>query len=337
MMKLCVDNGAGGAKPMETSPRAKEYHRRKLALRISSFVVDFVLLLALVLTPLSFMLAEASGLATSYFALQVIVYVVLLMLLSDAVSLPLAWTGGYHLERAYGLSNQSFSSWAKDHFKALALNILLTVLFAEIFYAFLFLGGEWWWAWAALAFSLIIVILARLAPVLIFPLFFKFKPIENPDLLQRLQSLANKSGAKVTGIYEMDLSRKSNTVNAALAGIGRSRRIILADTLLARFPQDEIEVVVAHELGHHLHNHLLKGIVIQTAATFAFMWLIDLMAGRIAVELGYRGWSRTLVVLRNNTEQAPLGATHSAPFCATMGRTYGASALNTAELPMCGS
>jgi STE24 endopeptidase len=122
-------------------------------------------------------------------------------------------------------------------------------------------------------FVVIFVLLAQLAPVVLFPIFFKFKPLENESLKQRLVRLSERAGARVRGVYEWKLSDKSKKANAALTGLGNTRRILLADTLLENYSEDEIEAVMAHELGHHAHGHILKSIVVQAVITFIGFWL----------------------------------------------------------------
>jgi STE24 endopeptidase len=116
------------------------------------------------------------------------------------------------------------------------------------------------------------VLLAQLAPVLLFPIFYKFEPLENDDLKSRLVKLGERAGTRVRGVYKWKLSEKSKKANAALTGLGNTRRIILADTLLDNYTPDEIEAVLAHELGHHVHRHILKSIAVQAVTTLAGFW-----------------------------------------------------------------
>jgi STE24 endopeptidase len=121
-------------------------------------------------------------------------------------------------------------------------------------------------------FMVLFVALAQLAPVLLFPIFYKFEPLDNEDLRRRLVVLSEHAGTHVRGIYRWKLSEKSKKANAALTGLGTTRRIILADTLLDNYAPEEIEAVLAHELGHHVHRHILKSIVVQAAITFFGFW-----------------------------------------------------------------
>jgi STE24 endopeptidase len=144
------------------------------------------------------------------------------------------------------------------------------------------LPQHWWWiAW--IAFLALFVMLAQLAPVALFPIFYKFEPLENDELKRRLIVLGERAGTRVRGVYRWHLSEKSKKANAALTGLGATRRIILADTLLDHFSDDEIEAVLAHELGHHVHRHILKSILVQAGITLVGFWLANAVL-RYAVE-----------------------------------------------------
>ena len=123
------------------------------------------------------------------------------------------------------------------------------------------------------------MILANLAPVLFFPIFYKFTPLgeEHADLVQRLLRLSEEAGAHVRGVYRFDMSRRTKAANAALTGLGSTRRILLGDTLLDEFPPEEIETVLAHELGHHVHRDIPLGILVESAITLVGLGLASLV------------------------------------------------------------
>jgi STE24 endopeptidase len=132
-------------------------------------------------------------------------------------------------------------------------------------------------------FVVLFILFAQIAPVVLFPIFYKFRPLENEELKQRLVTLGERAGTRVRGVYEWKLSEKSKKANAALTGLGNTRRIILADTLLTNYSADEIESVLAHELGHHVHKHILKSIIVQAVVTFIGFWAVKSMI-RVAVQ-----------------------------------------------------
>jgi STE24 endopeptidase len=142
---------------------------------------------------------------------------------------------------------------------------------------------EHWWLIAWASFLVLFVVIAQVAPLILFPVFYKFEPLENEDLKQRLVKLSEQAGTRVRGIYKWHLSEKSNKANAALTGLGATRRIILADTLLDHYSPDEIEAVLAHELGHHVHKHIVKSIFVQAVITLLGFWAANIVL-HVAIE-----------------------------------------------------
>lgn len=165
----------------------------------------------------------------------------------------------------------------------------LAALGLECVYAIMRRWPEHWWLISGTLFVGFFVVLAHLAPVLIFPIFFKFKALENPTLTARLLELSRRAGTRVQGVFEWKLSEKSKKANAALVGLGNTRRIILADTLLEKFSDDEVEAVLAHELGHHVHRHVFQGLTLQVAATFLGFYLADVVLRRFSESFGFSG------------------------------------------------
>jgi Zn-dependent protease with chaperone function len=244
--------------------KATRYHRLRRRASIAGTALTAGWLLVLLVTGWSASLRDASaGLARQSFLLSVIWYVVIVGVLTEAVQLPLAFYQGVLLERRYELSTQTTGRWCLDQLKSTAIGLLFGVVGALIVWMLLRSLPEWWWLAAALCFVLLIVVLAQLAPVVLLPLFYTFKPLERPALVERLVALAERAGARVLGVFEWRLSDRTRKANAALTGIGRTRRILLSDTLLAVHSDDEIEVVLAHELAHHVHHDIWKSIALD--------------------------------------------------------------------------
>jgi STE24 endopeptidase len=145
----------------------------------------------------------------------------------------------------------------------------------ELIYLLLRENPQYWWLIAWAVFMGLFVLFAQLAPVILFPVFYKFEPLDNEELKRRLIVLSERAGTRVRGVYKWNLSEKSKKANAALTGLGATRRIILADTLLDHYSDDEIEAVLAHELGHHVHRHILKSIFVQAGITLLGFWLAN--------------------------------------------------------------
>jgi STE24 endopeptidase len=207
------------------------------------------------------------------------------------INLPLSYYEGFVLPHQFGLSNQSLKDWIIDQIKAGLLGGFLGLVILEVIYAVLRIAPETWWLWAAGILLLFNIILANLAPVLLFPIFYKFQPLEDEyaELETRLLSLAQESQTTVKGVYRFDMSRRTKAANAGLTGLGHTRRIILGDTLLNEFTADEIETVMAHELGHHVHNDIPIGIVIESTVTLIGLFLASLALSWGVKALGFQG------------------------------------------------
>lgn len=194
------------------------------------------------------------------------------------INLPLSFYAGYTLPHRFKQSNQTVKDWISDQIKGLLIGFILGGVILEIIYTVLRAAPDTWWLWVAFIMLLFNVLLANLAPVLIFPIFYKFVPLEDEytELAERLKSLAELAGARVRGVFKFDMSRRTKAANAALTGLGNTRRIILGDTLLDEFTSDEIETVLAHELGHHVHKDIPKGILIESVITLVGLYLASL-------------------------------------------------------------
>jgi STE24 endopeptidase len=209
--------------------------------------------------------------------------------ISSLLELPLGYYTGFVLPHRFGQSNQTLKAWIIDELKGLAISLPLGLVLLELLYLALRLTGPWWWLWAAGGLLLVQVILANLAPVLIMPLFNKYVPLgeEHADLVERLLKLAEKSHTKVKGVYKFDLSRQTKAANAALTGLGNTRRIILGDTLINEFTPDEIETVLAHELGHHVNRDIPYLLAFGTLTVAVGLYLASLVMNWIVTYFGF--------------------------------------------------
>jgi len=188
---------------------------------------------------------------------------------------PLAYYSGFILPHRYGMSNQSLKEWIIDGLKGMAIAAPIGLIVLEVIYAFLRTFPETWWLWVAGFLLLFNVLMANLAPILIMPIFNKFIPLgeEHADLAARLMKLAERAQTKVRGVFKFDMSKRTKAANAALTGIGNTRRIILGDTLINEFTPDEIETVLAHELGHHVNKDIPLLISFGTLSTLLSLYL----------------------------------------------------------------
>jgi STE24 endopeptidase len=257
--------------PADT-PEARRYNRIRRWLSVADLVLGLGLLVVLLLTGWTGSLRDlAYRSANQSYPLAVFFYVVCLLVLSKALAAGVDYYS-FRLEHRYQLSNQRFASWLWDEFKGWLVGLVIATVLVEVLY---FTIREWpqhWWLVAWAVFICLVVLLAQLAPIVLLPLFYKFEPRENEELRNRLVRLSERAGTRVRGVYEWKLSEKSKKANAALTGLGATRRIILADTLLHNYSEDEIEAVLAHELGHHVHKHIAKSIVVQAGITLFGFW-----------------------------------------------------------------
>jgi STE24 endopeptidase len=257
------------------SPEARRYNHIRRWLGIADFGVGFAFLIVLLVTGWSGTLRDlALKWGFRNYSLAVFLYLLLLLAISKVFGIGLDYYG-FRLERSFKLSTQRFRSWVWDEAKGFLVGLVIGAIVVELLYFTIRQWPQHWWLLAWALFMGLFVVFAQLAPVVLFPIFYKFEPLENEDLRRRLVMLSERAGTRVRGIYRWKLSEKSKKANAALTGLGPTRRIILADTLLDNYQPAEIEAVLAHELGHHVHRHILKSIFVQAAITFFGFWAAD--------------------------------------------------------------
>jgi STE24 endopeptidase len=254
------------------SPDARRYNRIRRWIGIADFVVGFLFLIVLLVTGWSNWLRDlAYRLGFQNYSLSLFIYLLLLLVISKALGIGLEYYG-FLLEGRFKLSTQRFSSWAGDELKGFLVGLVLGTVVVEVLYLTIRQWPQHWWMLAWALFMALFILLAQLAPIVLFPICYKFEPLDNEDLRRRLVVLSERAGTRVRGVYRWKLSEKSKKANAALTGLGATRRIILADTLLDNYTAEEIEAVLAHELGHHVHRHILKSIFVQAAIALFGFW-----------------------------------------------------------------
>jgi STE24 endopeptidase len=270
----------------ERKKLAKKYEKIKLIAGITGSIVSFILLFLFAALGYSKKLELYSYTYTinSYFAL--LIYIFVIGLVSSILSFPVDYYFGFRLEHKFGLSNQTFIKWITEGLKSTGVGIVLGVPILILFY-YILKNYNLWWLWFGCVIIVYSVLLAQLAPVLIFPLFYKFKPIENESLKQRILNLCDRLGFKVKGVFTFDMSKNTKKANAAFTGLGKTKRIILADTLISGFTEDEIETVFAHEVGHYKKGHIKKNIFISVFSTFAGLFILSKLYSLILPKFGF--------------------------------------------------
>src|SRR5271156_1801414 len=259
----------------DDAPEARRYNRIHRWLGIADFVIGSTFMVVLLVTGWTGWLRDlALRRGFQNYTLAVFVYLFLLLLIGKVLGMGLDYYG-FRLERKFRLSTQRLRSWLWDEVKGFLVGLVLAAIVVELLYFMIRESPQHWWIITWALFIGLFILLAQLAPVVLFPIFYKFEPLDNEDLRRRLTQLSERAGTRVRGVYRWKLSEKSKKANAALTGLGGTRRIILADTLLDNYAPEEIEAVLAHELGHHVHRHILKSIFMQAGITLFGFWLAN--------------------------------------------------------------
>ncbi len=269
----------------EKQKQAKQYARIRRRLWLVDTVFSALYFLAWIFFGWAISLREALSNLTTNQWLLVPLFVAIFGGILFVLNLPLSYYSGFVLPHRFGQSNQTLKGWVTDQVKGLAIGLPLGLIVIELMYLALRTAGELWWLWAAGGLLVFNVLLINLAPILIMPLFNKYVPLgeEHKDLADRLLKLAERANTKVRGVFKFDMSKRTKSANAALTGIGNTRRIIMGDTLINEFSPDEVETVLAHELGHHVNRDIpvlvTFGILSTTLglylASLGLNWAID--------------------------------------------------------------
>lgn len=261
----------------EQLAEAQRYGKLNLICGLTGQIVDvaFLMVLAFVLGGQDGWLMRQVPAAGKPETLRLAMLGLLVMVLNMVVNFPFSFYGNYILEHQFKLSRLSLSGWIWREALRTVLNLVLGLSLLVGLYWLIWTVGGWWWLASAAATFLIGVVGVQLAPVLIMPMFHKIVRLDDPELMRRMVRLAEGTGLAIEGVYRMNLSVETVKANAMLAGLGRTRRVILGDTLLSNFSPDEIEVVMAHEVGHHVHRHLIKLIIIGAFFSAGAFWACD--------------------------------------------------------------
>ena len=258
--------------PVADSPEARRYNRIHRWLGFADFAVGAAFLVALLVSGWTGWLRDlALRRGFQNYTLALFLYLFFLLLISKAMGFGLDYYG-FVLERRFDLSTQKLRSWLWDEVKGFLVGLVLAGIVVELLYFVIRQSPQHWWIVTWALFMGLFIVMAQLAPVVLFPIFYKFEPLDDEDLRRRLVSLSERAGTRIRGVYRWKLSEKSKKANAALTGLGGTRRIILADTLLDNYAPEEVEAVLAHELGHHVHRHILKSIGVQAIVTLIGFW-----------------------------------------------------------------
>ena len=260
---------------------ARRYARQRRQLALASLALGAAIILVVLLGGLSFSLRDAlAPLARwqpvpRWAPLQIAAYFGALYAILFVLDLPFAAYGGFVLPHRYQLATRSLRGWIVDLLKGQALALTFQLALVEFVFCALALAPNTWWLWVGVALLLATVVLANVGPILVVPLFYKLTPLHDGEVKARLLALADRAHTRVRGVYSMNLSVRTKAANAMVMGLGNTRRIIVGDTLLNTFTPDEIEVIMAHELGHQVHRDIPKLILVQSSVTLGGLYLVN--------------------------------------------------------------
>lgn len=256
--------------------KIKEYNKRLIVNKLVRIFLQIIVLIGIIASDVPESSIKVIQQVTSLYYLQFVLFVIWILIIIEFFEFPFEMFGEYLLEHLYDLSNQTFKEYILEKLKKVFIGgiISLPILF---FFAYVLKNSVIWWLWLALFMFLFSILLARIFPNIIFPLFYKLNPIENEDLKSKIANIAKKAGIAVTGIYEFNLSKETRKANAALIGLGRAKKIILSDTLLSHFTPNEIVAVFAHECGHFIKKHIIKNILFN----FVIMVFLFYLANKL--------------------------------------------------------
>ena len=270
----------------ERQKRAREYSRRQRRMGLGETALSLALLLILIFSGVSQWFTDLLSLPVIAAA---VVYFVVLLIIFELLTLPMAYYRGLDLPRRYGISIQKFKSWLADQAKGGAIGLVLGVAAVAAGYWLLLNFADYWWLMAWGVMIIVSILMTIIAPIFLVPWFYKVKPLPDIELKSRLEQLVQKARTEVQGIFTLDYSSKVTAANAGLMGMGRTRRIVVSDTLVQQYTIPEIEVVTAHEIGHHINRDIFRIFVIQSAVYLIGFSIIDAVLKAVVLPLGFGG------------------------------------------------
>jgi STE24 endopeptidase len=273
----------------DASELALRYYRSGNVIWAIELVLGFALPALLLFTGLSARLrAVASSVGRGHFFPTLVVYLALLSLLLFVVQLPLSYYVGYVREHAYGLSTQRLSKWFGDELKGLAIGLVVGAAVIWVPYLLLARSPTRWWLWTGALSLPFFTLVLLVTPVFIAPLFNKFGPMKDKALEAEVLAVASRAGVEGARVFEVEKSVDTEKVNAYVTGVGKTKRIVLWDTLLARLTPPQTKFVVGHEVGHYVLHHVWINIVISSLLTMLGLYGAYRLSGTLLARFGDR-------------------------------------------------
>ena len=256
---------------------SKKYNNTKLAIGIGKTIISFFLLYLFIDLGFSLVLQNYIQTFTENPYLIFIIFVFVIGIFSSVLFMPINIYTGFYLEHKYNLSNQTFFKYFIENVKSMLVGLVIGIPILLLFFYVINQFGGFWWLIFASAMFLISVVLSQIFPILIMPIFYKIIPLEDEELKTRITNLSKGAGIKVENVFSFNMSKNTKKANAAFTGLGKTKRIILGDTLLNDYSKDEIETVIAHELGHYKHKHIIKNLIFGTISSFLTFFIISII------------------------------------------------------------
>ncbi len=251
------------------------YQKIKHTVFFTNLFLDIILLFVFFLTGMSSALKQILNTTFTNTYLLNGAFVVILAIASYVIHFPTGYFLGHYWEHRFGLSNQKFSLWLKDDLIKATLGLFIAVIFVEVIYMFLARYQQNWWIGVGLFWLVVSFVLARLTPNVIIPLFYKYDDLDDVVLKEKILNLFKRCQVSLKNVYAINFSSKTKKANAFFCGLGNNRRVVLGDTLLSNFTHEEIEVVVAHELGHLKNRDIVRFLFVRTVVTFLGLYLVS--------------------------------------------------------------
>ncbi len=257
----------------EKQVKAKTYENEKRKISIVGSLLSLIFILLFYFSGLSHYLANIN----LSFIYVFLIYIILFHLISTIIGLPLGYYSSYVHEHKWGFSNYTNKTWIVDQLKSFAVSLILLPILLGLFFWVLWKFPETWWLVAATITTLVSIVFVTLFPVVILPIFNKYDTIEDEELTSQLSEILHKAGLQSSGFFRQDMSRQTKKENAFLAGMGKTRRVVIADNLLEHMSLSEIKSVIAHEVGHYRYSHLPKNILIGTIQQLIIFYLLNII------------------------------------------------------------
>ncbi len=272
-----------------TLDKAKLYQKKRQQLTLAHLFFRPVELVVFAASGLS---AQASGIAMTSFSQAYVSLLVFYLMYSAfimALEFPFSLYSGHYVEKTFSLTNQNLFQWLGDYLKKNALSIGFSALLMSGLYFLIWNRPDDWWVLAWASFAAVSYGIGRLFPVLIVPMFYKYSPVPEGEVRELIVKLAGRFRMPLSNVYSINLSKTTKKANAAFMGMGKTKRVVLSDTLLENFTPQEIEGVVAHELGHYKHGDIWKHLGLGLAVSFAGFWVVFKAIGPLSAQFGFDG------------------------------------------------